>query len=151
MVSGSKPNVARRKTIATLRARGLSLAEIGRRLGISKQCVHETLGMMTRPPAERSVTCAGCGAVIPSPGALPCDAGGAMCLACLACRPGAPFGVRLKSLRLAAGLTRAELARRAGVGPALLGRYEEGRHLPRSRQSAGLSLALSLAFLRAGA
>lgn len=41
-----------------------------------------------------------------------------------------PFASRLAALRTAAGLTIAELARRAGVDPTHLGRYERGKKKP---------------------
>jgi hypothetical protein len=44
--SGRKTNDARRRTMARLRDRGLSVAEIGRRLGVTKQNVSATLGRM---------------------------------------------------------------------------------------------------------
>jgi hypothetical protein len=38
--SGPRPDPWRRRRAAELRARGLTLAEIGRRLGLSRQLVH---------------------------------------------------------------------------------------------------------------
>ena len=38
--SGPRPDPWRRRRVAELRARGLTLPEIGRRLGLSKQLVH---------------------------------------------------------------------------------------------------------------
>jgi len=49
---------------------------------------------------------------------------------------------RLQTQRLAAGLTQAELARRAGVSRALVSAVEAGRHLP--RVDAALALAAAL-------
>lgn len=48
----------------------------------------------------------------------------------------------MRSLRLAAGMTQAELAERAGVSRQLIGTVETGRHLP--RVDAGLALAAAL-------
>lgn len=102
--------------MARLREEGLTLAEIGRRLGVTRQCVEYSLKVMARgrerPP---SFTCAGCAEEVPSAAAAPSDSGSALCLPCLAKRPGAAFAERLKAYRLAAGLTRPELARRAGL------------------------------------
>jgi len=133
MVSGRKPNVQRRSRIARLHARGLTLSEIGRRLGVTRQAVHDALVQLSRPLPERSVPCAGCAAPIVSAGALASDAGQALCLRCLACRPQAEPGVRLKSFRLAAGLTKAELAQRAGVAAMTIHQYEAGLREPRWR------------------
>ena len=49
---------------------------------------------------------------------------------------------RVRSLRLAAGMTQAQLAERAGVSRQLVGTVEAGRHLP--RVDAGLALAAAL-------
>ncbi len=136
MVSGRKPNVKRRAEIARLRARGLSLSEIGRRLGISRQGVYEAL--LPRPVAQRCVACAQCGAPIPSRGALTSDAGRALCLPCVGSRPDVPFGARLKAFRLAAGLMKAELADRAGISPMAIHYYESGAREPRWSQLAPL-------------
>jgi len=138
MVSGRKPNVRRRAQIVRLRARGLSLAEIGRRLGISKQGVYEALVLLRQPARQRSVACAHCGAPIPSPGAIASDAGQALCLPCLGSRPEVPFGARLKAFRLAAGLMKAELADRVGVSPMTIHYYETGAREPRWSQMAPL-------------
>jgi transcriptional regulator with XRE-family HTH domain len=142
MVSGRKPNMKRRAEIARLRARGLSLAEIGRRTGMSKQGVHEALAFQRRPLTPRDVACAGCHASIPSAGALPSDAGQALCLTCLRRRPNAPFGLRLKAFRLAAGLMKAELADRVGVSSMAIHHYESGAREPRWSQLAPLVRAL---------
>ncbi len=150
MVSGRKPNVRRRSQIARLYARGLSLSEIGRRLGVTRQAVHDALVQLRRPRPQRSVPCAGCGAPIVSAGALDSDAGQALCLRCLASRPHAEPGVRLKSFRLAAGLTKAELAQRAGVAPMTIHQYECGAREPRWRRLTPLVVVLGPELLTLG-
>jgi transcriptional regulator with XRE-family HTH domain len=150
MASGQKPNLARRREMAALRERGLSLSEIGRRLGISKQCVHETLQLIRRPPVERSVPCAGCAAPIRSAGSLPNDAGLALCLPCLAAQPDAEFGVRLKSLRLVAGITKAELARHVGASRKQIDAYERGVNFPRTATGRRIAQAVGAALLGRG-
>jgi transcriptional regulator with XRE-family HTH domain len=42
----------------------------------------------------------------------------------------AAFGERLKTSRIAAGLSRAELAKQAGIGKTVLERYENGERFP---------------------
>ena len=74
MVQGRKPNWERRRRILKLRERGLSLPEIGRRLGVTFQCVDRTLRRMAGEQ-PRSVPCAGCGEDIISPGAVASDQG----------------------------------------------------------------------------
>ena len=149
MASGRRPDPRRRGEIARLRGQGLSQAEIGRRLGVSRQSVQLTLRAMARVPA-RSVPCAGCGLAIASEGALPSDAGSALCLSCLAARPAAPFAQRLKACRLAAGLTKAELASRAGLTHQMLRHYEDGSREPRWRQVARLVSVLGSALMTVG-
>ena len=129
-----KPNSRRHAEIARLRARGLTLADIGRRLGVSRQAVHDALALQQRSPALRLVPCAGCGASIASAGALDSDAGQALCLSCVARRPQLAVGLRLKAFRLAAGLTKAELADRVGVSAVTIHRYEVGAREPRWRE-----------------
>src|SRR6516164_8735095 len=129
MPRGPKPDRKRWNQIARLRAEGLGLAEIGRRLGVRRQTVHWTLRAI-RKAQGRSVPCAGCGAAVASAGALPGDAGKALCLGCLARRPGAATWQRLKAFRLAAGLAQTELARHAGVAGQTIWRYEQGRSRP---------------------
>ena len=102
MVQGRKPNLERRRRIQQFRDRGLSLPAIGRRLGVTFQCVQRTLRRMTKERPGR-VPCCACGEDIVSPGACASDHGQALCLRCLAERPDAPFGQRLRAFRLAAG------------------------------------------------
>jgi transcriptional regulator with XRE-family HTH domain len=135
MVSGRKPDVSRRAEISRLRARGLTFAEIGRRLGISKQGVHAVLTKSRQLPRRR-VPCADCATPIESTGVLPSDEGGALCLPCLVSRPDVSFGARLKAFRLAAGLMKAELAKRVGLSPMTIHYYEAGLREPRWPQIA---------------
>jgi DNA-binding XRE family transcriptional regulator len=106
--------------------------------------------LIARPPQVRSVPCAGCAAAIRSPACLPTDAGLALCLPCLAARPAAPFGVRLKSVRLSAGLTKAELARRVGTSHKQIDYYERGINIPRIRIGQRIALALRVDILDLG-
>lgn len=80
--------------------------------------------------------------MILSAGALRRDAATALCLRCLAARPEAPFAQRLKALRLAAGLSRAELAQRSGLAPGSLRAYEDGRRKPQRRSVTHLARVL---------
>ena len=56
--------------------------------------------------------------------------GPVLCLACLARRPAATFGERLKAHRLAAGLTLEALAARCGIRYQRLSAYERGAEEP---------------------
>jgi transcriptional regulator with XRE-family HTH domain len=128
MAGGRKPNLTRRRLAARLRAQGLTLAEVGRRLGLTPQAAASLLRPLRPTPA---VACFLCGKAIVSAGALPSDAGQALCLACLEICPGATHGERLRAFRLAAGLMKIELARKAAMPEMMVRRLEQGRHRPR--------------------
>jgi DNA-binding XRE family transcriptional regulator len=141
MASGRKPNQERRRQAMRLRTQGLTLEEIGWRLGMTHQGAHSLL----RPPqGNPAVACARCGAAIVSAGALPRDAGTARCLPCLAGHPDAGLVQRLKALRLAAGLLQKELAREAGVRDEMVRRYEQGHYRLRVAALARLARALDV-------
>jgi DNA-binding XRE family transcriptional regulator len=127
---GRKPDEARRAEMARLRGGGLTYAEIGRRLGVTRQCVQRMLARAGKGRA-RPVSCRACGGLIVGhlPGNQPPPP--ALCPACLARRPAAPFAERLRTLRLARGLTRTELARRAEFRHDAIARYESGAAEPR--------------------
>jgi transcriptional regulator with XRE-family HTH domain len=129
MAPGRKPNLDRWNRIADLRQRGLSLAEIARTLGMRRQGVQDILRRMTQA-RTRVHPCCTCGRPIASAGVLPDGRGVALCLECLAQLPEAPFGQRLRAYRLASGLTRAELGRRAFLAGARIAEYEQGKRKP---------------------
>jgi transcriptional regulator with XRE-family HTH domain len=60
----------------------------------------------------------------------------------VAADPAAPFAERLRACRLAAGLTQAELAARAGVSASAIVNYERGSARPRPRRLAALARVL---------
>jgi transcriptional regulator with XRE-family HTH domain len=120
MARGRKLSAERIRHMAELRQQGLTYAEIGRRLGVTRQAVQSAL----QRTAERAVPCGNCGGPIAFAVVLPRYAGKALCQACLARLPAAPFAQRLLALRLAADLTQTELARRSGVQRGLISNYE---------------------------
>jgi transcriptional regulator with XRE-family HTH domain len=126
----------RRRQAALLRAEGFTLEEIGRRLGVTRQGAHVLLR------GSPTVACPRCGEAIVSAWGLGRKAGTAVCLACLAGRPGASLGQRLKSFRLAAGLLQRELARETGMGQQRVWSYERDRNRPRPDALARLAKAL---------
>jgi transcriptional regulator with XRE-family HTH domain len=84
------------------------------------------------------VRCPRCGAAA---GSLPVTCrlpAVALCLACLATQPDASFGDRLRACRVAAGLSRRQLARRSGVGILALTAYEANATLPAAASLAKL-------------
>ena len=117
------------------------MAKIGRRLGISKQAVDSSLKYVPNESA-RCVPCSCCGEPIISPGASPADVKLALCLPCLEQAPNANFAQRLMALRLAAGLTQAELARRAGMTLATVCEYRRNKRKPQQHNLAKLARVL---------
>jgi transcriptional regulator with XRE-family HTH domain len=144
MVSGRKPDLGRWRQVARLRARGLTLEAIGRRLGLSRQRVYAILEAARRRETQ-AVPCRLCGTIIAPEGALARHGRQALCLTCLGRSPATPFGERLRAYRLAAGLTRAELARRAELWGGALQAYEEGQSRPSSASLQRLAQALGVA------
>lgn len=122
---GATPDHKRRRLIAKLRAKGLTLQAIAKRLGVSHQSIASMLHSDKRMDA-REVKCKECGEVIARGRAANKAAQNAFCLACLAKHPKARFGERLRAYRVAAGLTRAELARRSAVNIETIHNYEAG-------------------------
>jgi hypothetical protein len=106
---------------------GTVLAQIGKRLGITRQRVQKALALQGKHPSPHRgqqqfpVYCVGC---------LPRDA---------------TFGQRLKTRRLSAGLTLAALEKRSGVGHVLL--YECGRSEPAWQSVARLIRVLGVEWL----
>jgi transcriptional regulator with XRE-family HTH domain len=137
--SGRVLDGGRRRRVLALRRRGLSLRQIAAREGVTKQAVHLCLRALGRTGtgSPRGVPCcSACGR--PTGPALPASTPGvpAFCLRCLP--PKARVGVRLKALRLAAGLTLAEVGRRALVPESCVLSYERGESTPRPRALARL-------------
>jgi DNA-binding IscR family transcriptional regulator/DNA-binding XRE family transcriptional regulator len=124
MTRGRPPDHARRQRAANLRARGLTLAEIGRQLGVSRQAVFALINY-TALPVPCGVPCSACAVLIPFPAPTATDRPGALCLGCLGRTAGATAGQRLRAYRLAAGLTRADVAWLAGVHRSAAGRAEQ--------------------------
>ena len=132
--SGRKADPRRQRLAAALRARGLTFAEVGRRLGVTPEAARQmALAAAGRPAPPRCASCAD---------PLPKRSRGGRCPACVAADPGAPFAERLRALRLAAGLTGARLAARAGLSYTTIRNYEGGRGRPRPRLLAALARVL---------
>jgi DNA-binding XRE family transcriptional regulator len=124
----------RRHEALRLRREGATAAEIGRQLGISKQGVFQILQRGTRDgKVPAYVLCLSCrGLVSKNPRLIGNHRAGVLCPACLAKRPDAPFAVRLRAVRVAAGLSAAQLAKRSGIRSKTVGEYERGRRRPAS-------------------
>src|SRR5439155_10354349 len=70
----------------------------------------------------------------------------AWCLECLGKHPEATFGERLKSHRLAAGMTQRELAEKVRLRQPSIAHYEADKGLPRQGNLAKLTRALGAGF-----
>jgi transcriptional regulator with XRE-family HTH domain len=144
MPRGRKPDLKQRAEILRLRAAGLSLTQIGKRLGVSRQRVHTALsgsGKLRLVP----IRCRQCGRVLTHFRAVHDNNSPVYCRACLP--RDAALGHRLKTSRLSAGLTLAELERRSGVGRMLISKYECGRSEPAWQSLAKLIRVLGVEWL----
>jgi DNA-binding XRE family transcriptional regulator len=139
--SGRKPDRQRRERAAQLRARGHTLAQIGRELGCGPGNVRHLLGLTDAPPPPPR--CSRCHTPL-GPASAGRDSAPALCLACLGKRPRAPLGQRLRAYRLAAGLTRAALSREANVRPETIAALEQGEQRPYRRTLRRLAKALGV-------
>jgi DNA-binding transcriptional regulator YiaG len=138
--SGAGRDPGRRRQILELRAARLSTAEIARRLGMTPQLVHHHLkkaGAVT--PRQGLVRCRACGGRVAAGRHGILHNRPTLCLPCLAECPAAPFADRLRSHRLGAGLTQAELARRSGVAERKIAGYERGEARPAATNLARLA------------
>src|SRR4051812_45827572 len=93
---GPNPRQERRRRAAALRAQGLTMPEIGRRLGVTKQGVAYLLGPKVRRRTY-AVACSACGRVLWPDGSKR-DTQGVLCLDCLGALPATTFGQRLRAV-----------------------------------------------------
>jgi DNA-binding XRE family transcriptional regulator len=137
--SGARADAARRRQVAELRRQGLTLAEIGRRLHMSRQLVHHyAVAAGLAGPRRGTVRCCECQAVIATGHHTIEYNRRPLCLACLEKRPDVPFSRRLKACRLARGLTADRLAELAGVPAYAVRAWERGECWPRWERLAKL-------------
>jgi transcriptional regulator with XRE-family HTH domain len=128
---GPKLNLKRRRQARQLRQQGLSLAAIGERLGgISRQAVHHLLNRDSRARRADEVCGRCCNAYITTIRGGSRRSRSALCRGCLVAIPEVAFAERLKTFRLAAGLTRQDLARRAQLSRDVVHIYERGSSTP---------------------
>jgi DNA-binding XRE family transcriptional regulator len=141
--SGARRDPARGRRVVELRRQGLTLAQIGRRLYMSRQLVHYYAAAAgLNGPRRGTVHCCDCQAVIATGHHTIEYNRRPLCLACLEKRPDAPFGRRLKACRLAAGLTVDRLAGLAGVPAHAIRVMERGGCWPRWERLVRLIRAL---------
>ena len=138
---GVPRNHNQRKKVVSLRQKGKSLAQIGKILGVSRQRISwllQTEGKMTADATVRTVTCPACLRKRECIVAMAAEE--ALCDGCL--KPDSPFGERLRSLRLSAGLRRKDLERLSKVDSHAIRDFEEGKRLPLPRAAAKLESAM---------
>jgi transcriptional regulator with XRE-family HTH domain len=140
---GRKPALGRYEQVARLRAQGLTLTEIGQRLGITRQAVdylHKRYGT----PIPYRVVCRKCRALIAEGEWSLRNNGLVFCPRCLARHADATFADRLKSRRLASGLTQLQLEEASGVTHHAIAAYERGDKEPGWRVAARLVAVLGV-------
>jgi DNA-binding XRE family transcriptional regulator len=147
MPRGKPPNLKRRQQIAEFRTAGLSLTEIDRRLGVSRQSVHQHLQRSGQTILRPGIICCVCGRMLGSRLRSASERSPVSCTACLP--PEATLGQRLRAYRMAAQLTPAELAARIGVVPARIYSWECDQKHPLPGNIARLGQVLGKACLRA--
>jgi DNA-binding XRE family transcriptional regulator len=108
----------------------LGMAEAGQGLGVNTDRVHRTLVVRRQDDQHGTVCCTRCKKAVASRDHLTSDALVVFCLSCLRKRPDATFAERLIACRLAAGLTRGQVAARVGGSENTILSYEFGRHKP---------------------
>jgi DNA-binding XRE family transcriptional regulator len=148
-LQGRPPAEKRRREVAQLRSEGLILQQVGDRLGVTKQAVFSLLHYVGIGTGlrRRVILCGRCrnpvGPAVGSIGRFKHE-DELTCIACVAKDLHAPFRVRLRAARLAAGLTVAELAKRIGTEMSTLLYWElKGKH-PKSELVRMLADALGV-------
>jgi transcriptional regulator with XRE-family HTH domain len=119
---------------AELRAHGHTYAEIGRNLGMTRQGATKLLNSTGSPRVPFAIRCSSCTAAFAQGYHTMKLNGDVLCIDCLRSSPEASFSQRLKTFRLAAGLSQHELAHRLGVQPLRISVLERGLYTPRWEQ-----------------
>ncbi len=147
MPSGRKPNLERRRYVLKLRDQGWSFSAIAQKYGVTKQAVWSLLHARPQQARVRTLACSCCAGPIASEAAVHHDVGSVLCKTCLELLPNVSFAQRLRSLRLAAGLCRTELAIRSGIGAGSIRAYEDDARRPTSRTLRRLAEILGASLL----
>jgi DNA-binding transcriptional regulator YiaG len=130
---GPQPNKTKQREAARLRRQGMPWRDIGQRLGGITTQAAQQLAQDSGDDYEHrhKFRCRACRTVIVSSvHAFTSNSQTAWCKACLAKRPTAPIGERIKTFRISADLTTAELSRRTGVSWDIIRNFERGKTQP---------------------
>ena len=121
--------------VKQLSAAGLTMPEICRQTGVSRQLAHFILRGYAREQERRKIRCRACGTGINPAVAYPRQDRKVLCASCAESRCGVSFGERLVAYRLAAGLQVEELAAQAGVHTPVVTGLEHGHVLRPQRKT----------------
>jgi transcriptional regulator with XRE-family HTH domain len=137
MVQGRLPNLARRQLARTLREQGLTLANIGERMGISHQAVRELIASSGPTP---DLLCSKCQARIVKTWKFRNES--FICLACLKAMENPSFAEKLRAYRINQGWPQTRLAKEVDCSRRLIASYEQGVREPTVAMMDRLALAL---------
>jgi hypothetical protein len=103
---------------------------------------NDSAGPHGRGGQPQPACCASCQKKVAAADILGSGISAPLCLPCLRRRPGATFAQRLIACRLAAGLSRGQLAARVGGSENTILRYESGANVPGQARLLALVRAL---------
>jgi transcriptional regulator with XRE-family HTH domain len=138
------------RALAELRDQGLTVAEIASQLGVSSYRIRQALKNPTHRNGADPVRCTDCATELAPSGATASETRSALCIPCLGKRPVTTFAQRLLACRLAAGLSRGQVAARAGGSESTIRNYEAGRYEPGHARRIALANVLGPVLLEAG-
>jgi DNA-binding XRE family transcriptional regulator len=143
---GRPRNTEKHPLVIDLATQGLSRRQIAAHVGVTPEWVRCILAHHGMAVSLRILKCRDCGAPVASGHkALSGDrVPHVFCAACVRQHPNVSFAERLKALRLADNLSRAELSARCGLSRAVIGNYERGEGLPTPNSAHKLAEALGL-------
>lgn len=130
-----------RATVFRLATQGRSRRQIADALGVTPEWVRCLLADHGLSVSLQILTCPRCGKAVAS-GHKAEKNPHVLCVACLREQPELPFTARLKTYRLAAQLSRAQLSAKCGLSRAVLGNYERGEDRPSRKSARKLAAAL---------
>lgn len=122
--SGPRADPAKRRLMARLRRRGLTLEAIARQVGLSREGVRVALRKMGVAPPSAEARCPGCNRVVLRGAEALRHVRPPWCLPCLRKHPEATVADRIRSRRCAAGLTQRQLAEQSGLNRKTVERVE---------------------------